>query len=168
MSNLGSDRLDLRKRDLTTSDGKILREATLANLNWAEPRFTVSDVTSNPEFSHYVNLDPSRGDFGVVAVDEDNQWVGVAWVLFLPLDDPGYGFVDADTGEVSVSVIKHARRRGLGRDLMVRAIEMARDRGHRRLSLSVESDNPALALYRDLGFVDVDPDRLPGTMLLTW
>lgn len=58
-----------------------------------------------------------------------------------------------------------ARRAGLGRALGEAAIERARERGCRRIQLDVNEANPeALALYRRLGFGDVqDP---PGGRLV--
>ena len=168
MTECGDDPSHVRKRELGASDRQILMEATLANVNWVGPRFTARDVVSTPEFSRYVAFDATRGDFGMVALDRDNEWVGVVWVLFLPAECPGFGFIDAETGELSVSVKQGMRRRGLGRELMRDAMEMARARGHSRLGLSVEGGNPAVHLYRALGFVDVDPSHLPGTMLLAW
>lgn len=156
----------LRKRELTESDNDILIDATLTNLNWLEPRFTSQDIVSRPEFAHYATLDSSRGDFGIAVLDEG--WVGVAWVLFLPPEDPGYGYVEVGDGELSVSVKRRARRCGIGRELMLDIIGMARRRGHNRLTLSVERGNPAVNLYRELGFIDVDPVNHPGTMLLSW
>lgn len=48
-----------------------------------------------------------------------------------------------------------ARGAGLGRALVARAVERARERGCRRLELDVADDNAAaLALYQAAGFVD--------------
>lgn len=53
----------------------------------------------------------------------------------------------------TIAVAEHARRHGLGRTLMLRMIEEARDRGARELFLEVRADNPnAQSLYESLGF----------------
>ncbi|RVW06443.1 GNAT family N-acetyltransferase [Rhodococcus spongiicola] len=165
MSNSASGRLGLRKRDLRSGDEAILLEATLINLNWNEARFRERDVLSNPEFAHYATVVPERGDFGVVAFHRA-RWVGVVWIVFLPSEDPGYGFVKPQIGELSVCVQESVRGSGLGREIMNDAISVACSRGNAGVSLSVEDGNPARNLYESLGFVDAGGDTLPGTMVL--
>ncbi len=65
-------------------------------------------------------------------------------------------------------VSERHRRSGLGRSLGEAAIERARELGCVRLELDVDADNdPALALYRELGFSDTSKaeagSRLMGT-----
>lgn len=90
-------------RPLAAVDDGLLVEATLGNLNWSGPRFTLQDVLDRPEFRHYTRLAPDRGDFGVVA-EHEGRPVGVGWAQLLPAEDPGYGFVDGTTPEVSLWV----------------------------------------------------------------
>lgn len=51
-----------------------------------------------------------------------------------------------------VSVPETARGRGAGRALIDREIERARAKGFTRVHLDVMSDNPAVGLYRTMGF----------------
>lgn len=65
----------------------------------------------------------------------------------------------------TIAVVESARRHGLGRVLMLRLIDEARDRGAKELFLEVRSDNPnAQALYESLGFeqIAVRPGYYPG------
>ncbi len=56
----------------------------------------------------------------------------------------------------TVAVVETARRKGLGRVLMLRMIDEARQRGAEELFLEVRADNPgAQALYRSLGFEQI-------------
>ena len=56
----------------------------------------------------------------------------------------------------TIAVTEGARRQGLGRVLMLRMIEEARDRGASELFLEVRADNPgAQALYESLGFEQI-------------
>ena len=61
-----------------------------------------------------------------------------------------------ETGEWETSyvgVVPEARRRGLGREMMLKALWEAHEAGARRLTLSVDARNePAWDLYRGLGF----------------
>lgn len=100
-------------RALSSDEMALLEQATLGNVNWCGERFTLADVGERPEFAHYMRIVPERGDFGVVA-EQDGKVLGVAWAVFLPSSDPGYGFVDEHTPEVSLWVDGNARRQGLG------------------------------------------------------
>jgi ribosomal protein S18 acetylase RimI-like enzyme len=94
------------------------------------------------------------GDTAFVAID-DFQPVGAAWYRLFEPDEPGYGFVDADTPELTVAIVPSRRGKGLGRELLAKLIEQARAEGYAQLSLSVEPDNPAIRLYEDYGFTKV-------------
>lgn len=134
------------------TDSELLRAATVANMNWAgEQRFTYADIDAAPRLRQYCRLLPERGDYGFVALAE--SVLGVVWVQYFSSTDPGFGYVDDATPELSVSVWTGYRGAGIGRRLVACALNVAQSSGVRRVSLSVEDGNPALRLYRSLGFV---------------
>lgn len=66
-----------------------------------------------------------------------------------------------DVAEVAfVSVLAPARRRGIARQLMTRAMADARKVGYRDILLEVADDNiAAIALYEQIGFVEIGVRR---------
>ena len=67
----------------------------------------------------------------------------------------GFTLVRAAPGEeelLLVAVVPDARGRGIGEHLIRQAIEDARARGAERLFLETRHNNPAIRLYRTLGF----------------
>ena len=94
------------------------------------------------------------GDSALVAIDEF-QPVAAAWYRLFEADEPGYGFVDADTPELTIAVVPSRRGRGLGEQLLSALLEQAQAEGYAQISLSVEPDNPALRLYEQHGFTEV-------------
>ena len=95
-----------------------------------------------------------RGDAGVVAFDDAGQRLGAAWYRVFSDEAPGYGFVASDVPELSIGVSEDARGRGVGTSLIEALIRSARSQGYRAVSLSVDRQNPALALYERSGFRD--------------
>jgi ribosomal protein S18 acetylase RimI-like enzyme len=124
----------------------------------------VADVLGQPELAHYVTGWPQPGDHGVVA--EHEKPVGAAWLRLFTASDPGYGFVDAATPEVSMGVVQDWRGRGVGARLLDALVDAAREAGLVTLSLSVESDNYARRLYERAGFQEVGQVSGSLTMLL--
>ena len=99
-----------------------------------------------------------EGDAAVVA-ECAGAVVGAAWYRFWTDAVHSYGYLDRDTPELGLGVEAAHRRRGVGATLLEALVDLARGRGVPALSLSVESDNPAVALYRRAGFervCDVD------------
>jgi ribosomal-protein-alanine N-acetyltransferase len=92
----------------------------------------------------------------LVAFDSDGQGASAQ-----PLAIEGYAGLLAPRrsteGDIqTIAVAASARRRGLGRLLMLALITEARERGVRELFLEVRDDNPnAEALYASLGFARI-------------
>lgn len=152
-------------RQLLGSDRWILREATLANMNWSRTRFTLDDVDASPEISHYFTNFPSGADFGL-ADDEGGVVKAVAWLVHFSADDPGYGFVDPETPELSMTTFAAWRGLGIGSSLLSELISQARSRGVPAISLSVEDGNDARRQYERAGFSRVGRNASSDTMLL--
>lgn len=150
---------------LSADDRSLLRLATLANMNWNEARFGPDDVEKTAEISHYFSAFPGERDFGLVDRTAD-QVRAVGWLVFLPEEDPGYGFVDADVPELSLTTFEEFRGRGIGTALLVELLRSARSRGLKAVSLSVEDGNGARRLYERCGFEVVGRNGGSDTMLL--
>lgn len=152
-------------RPLTVDDAALLERATLDNVNWREERFTLEDVRLRPELAHYTRLVPARGDFGVV-LELDGRPAGLAWAVLLPRDDPGYGYVDEHTPELSLWVRSEHRGDGLGRRLLRSLLEEAARRRLAAVTLSVEERNTvARHLYEQEGFTPVAGREANGVMV---
>ena len=152
-------------RRLVGADQDLLRAATLANMNWSGPRFTFDDVDEAADIVHYFRDFPGERDFGLVDVDGATPRA-VTWLVFLPADRPGYGFVDADIPELSITTFNGFRGLGIGTALLAQLIEAAKGVGLSGISLSVEDGNRARHLYERMGFEVVGRNGGSDTMLL--
>jgi GNAT superfamily N-acetyltransferase len=104
--------------------------------------------------SRYVDNWGRPGDLAVIAHETGNR-VGAAWLRVFRQSEPGYGFVDENTPELSIAVVPSRRRHGLGQELMDALLAAAGTAGHGALSLSVEADSAAVGFYERNGFTHV-------------
>jgi GNAT superfamily N-acetyltransferase len=157
----------LRLRTAQREDVELLRALLFEAVFWRSSvaRPPVDKALANPELARYVDGFGRPGDFGIVA-EEGSQPLGAAWWRYFQADAPGYGYVDEAIPEVSVAVLPGHRRRGIGTALLEALERKARDGGIDRLSLSVERDNPAVALYERLGFRALHRERNALTMVI--
>lgn len=156
---------DVSLRGATAADRGLLARATLDNLNWNSPRFTMSEVEDTPQFRHYYEGWPTGEDFGLVAEDAAGVAIAAVWLRYFTADDPGYGFVAATTPELSIWVDAEHRGQGIGGLLLRQVAEVARSRGVAAISLSVEDGNPAERLYVRHWFQPA-PNGTPGCLLM--
>src|SRR5947209_13614649 len=101
--------------------------------------------------TRYVDNWGREGDVAVIAHETGNR-VGAAWFRLFRQDEPGYGFVDEQTPELSISVVPSRRRHGVGQELLDALGEKAGEEGYAQVSLSVETNSPAVAFYERNGF----------------
>jgi GNAT superfamily N-acetyltransferase len=154
-------------RPATQVDEQFLREMSVLTGQWRahSPLPTPEELVSNPHHGRYLDGWMREGDTGVVALDDDRP-IGAAWYRRFSADEPGYGFLDEATPEISIAVDSGHRGRGVGTALLHALCERGRHDGLAALSLSVERDNPALRIYRRLGFVEVEGTADACTMRL--
>jgi GNAT superfamily N-acetyltransferase len=157
----------------------LIREATPDDLPflhemWHTAAFWQPEVFSIPaeqaleidEIARYIAGWGRDGDVALVATADDRP-IGAVWFRSFPATRPGYGFVDTSTPELAIAVVGEARRRGVATALLDAMIDVARGRGVRALSLSVNATNPSRRIYQRAGFVDVpSPDEDSYVMVL--
>ena len=97
------------------------------------------------------------GDRALIALDDFHE-VGAAWFRLYSEAEPGFGFVDAETPELTIGVVPSRRGKGIGSGLLDALLDRARKDGFRQISLSVEKTNPAVNLYESRGFRAVSGD----------
>jgi len=150
-------------------------EGDLEHVKWAlytavtwdpEGRVPPFEVTiDHPQLALYHRDWMRPGDVGVVA-EREGTVVGVAFCRLFTADDHGHGYVDDETPEIAVAVAEGHRGDGLGRRLLDELAKAAREAGFVRLSLSVDTKNPARRLYTRLGYRTISDDDSGVRMVL--
>jgi GNAT superfamily N-acetyltransferase len=125
-------------------------------VNWrddgAEERPAFDEMMAKPELRRYVEAWGRVDDVVIVALDRRDEPVGAAWYRCFRAEEPGYGFVDAETPEISIALYPECRRQHVGGLLLGSLLQQARSNGKERASLSVARENPARRLYARHGF----------------
>lgn len=152
-------------RPATTDDEPFLWEmlAQAIYIGPDQPAVPLHVVRRNPELSRYVANWGRPGDFGVIA-ESGSTPIGAAWARVLPADEPGYGFIDEATPELTIAILPGFRGKGIGSRLLEALLDMAAETYH-AISLSVTRENPARRLYRRFGFIAVAETITTVTMV---
>ncbi|MDQ5822537.1 MAG: GNAT family N-acetyltransferase [Actinomycetota bacterium] len=144
-----------------TADVRFLRDMLRHAYYW---RSAAPDAPMEDSVQRYVNGWGRPGDAAVIAIERTGP-VGAAWYRLFPPGEPGYGFVDEQTPELSIAVVPGRRGRGYGDELLAALLDRARKAGYERVSLSVAQDNPARKLYERHGFKEVSEGGGSLTMI---
>lgn len=162
-ASVGSvDEMEFRIREATRGDEPFLLEMLYEALfvPVGSPPFEPS-IVDRPDLSRYARgFGHQTGDRGWIAESSPRDLLGAAWVRQMPSNDPGYGFVDEDTPELSIAVVPDHRSRGVGTALLGSLLASVP-----RCSLSVDDRNPAVSLYARCGFEVVSAEGHSLTML---
>lgn len=111
------------------------------------------DILKEPAIEKYLNHWSKEHDQALIAVNENNHPIGSVWIRLLDQENAGYGFVDNNTPELGMAIESSYRGLGVGKDLLSRMMDLAKDLGYSAISLSVDPRNKnALRLYENSGF----------------
>jgi ribosomal protein S18 acetylase RimI-like enzyme len=159
---------DVRIRELGAGDGAFQRKMLCDALLWrprAAQLIPRPLLLALPQVSMYHRQWGRDGDVGYVA-EVGGRRVGAVWYRFFTDDHHGDGYVDADTPELAIAVVRRHRGRGIGRRLLGTIHDRAQRDGVRTISLSVDADNPARGLYAAVGYQELAPNDRKGRMVL--
>lgn len=151
--------LPISFRELRYEDLPFLREMFYVSLfsvkgENAFPR----DIIDKPHLARYHQDWGKAGDYGIV-VHNERENIGAIWVRFFSKENPGYGFVEAAAPEMGIALKKEFRGKGLGRKLIEQLCVDLKAKGTSALSLSTDSRNPAMHLYKSCGFEEVEREE---------
>jgi ribosomal protein S18 acetylase RimI-like enzyme len=121
------------------------------------------DIIYEPKINIYIKDFGQKHDLCLVAIVEDNI-VGAVWTRVFLKPNRGFGYVDDHTPELSISINKEYRNKGIGTKLMENMLFALKKDGYKQVSLSVQKENPAYRIYEKLGFRIVKEKEKDVTM----
>jgi GNAT superfamily N-acetyltransferase len=143
-------------RPVDRHDVRFLRDMLRHAYHWR-----LTEEAERPVY-RYVRNWGRPGDAGVVAMDGPHAY-GAAWYRIFTTDEPGFGFVDEKTPELTIAVVPSRRGKGAGRELLEALLEQARADGFEAVSLS--TDARQVQWYEGFGFQTVTESPHAVTMV---
>ena len=141
---------EIRTEEIPVLDDFLYEAIFLPEGVAAPPR----DIIQQEELQVYVRDFGRRPDDHCLVAEVDGKVVGAVWVRMM--DD--YGHIDNNTPSLAISLYKDYRNRGIGTRLLLRMLDLLREKGYLQVSLSVQKANYAIRMYRKAGF-EVVADR---------
>ena len=143
-------------RPVGIHDVRFLRDMLRHAYHW---RFAEDE--ERPVY-RYVQNWGRAGDAGVLALDGPHAY-GAAWYRLFTEREPGFGFVDEQTPELTIAVVPSRRGKGAGKELLEALLDRARAEGYPAVSLSAAPDQ--IPYYQRFGFETVREGDHAVTML---
>ena len=133
-------------RAVDRQDTRFLRDMLRHAYHWR-----VAEDTERPVYRYVLNWG-RPGDDGVVALEGPHAY-GAAWFRLFTAGEPGFGFVDEQTPELTIAVVPSRRGKGAGTELLQALLDRARADGYGAISLS--TDKEQAGFYERFGFEQV-------------
>ena len=141
---------DLIIREIKPNEFPFLKEMLYQAIFVADKKTVLPrEIIEQPDLKRYIQGFGQDGDFCLVA-EQHEKLFGAIWIRLFK----GYGFVDGETPELSMAVLKGHRGKGIGKHLLATMIDTLKNNRFKRISLSVDKDNFAHRLYKKHGFLD--------------
>ncbi|MDQ0220215.1 GNAT family N-acetyltransferase [Peribacillus cavernae] len=156
--------LDVRCLEVSETD--FLMDMMFESIYIPENKPSKKELLNLPHLKKYNEGWGRIGDRALIALNEDNHPVGAVWYRLFDENNKGYGYIDTNTPELGIAVLKEARGMGAGTLLMRKIIEKASDDGYKSISLSVDPNNiHAVQLYNKLRFEKCGSSGTSWTMV---
>lgn len=105
-------------------------------------------IIKEPYLQQYVeNFGSLEGDYCFLAELDNHEVVGAVWIRKIK----GYGYIESEVPELTISVKPNYRGQGIGRGLLKKMLRFL-EKKYLSISLSVHKGNPAVQLYLSEGF----------------
>lgn len=156
-------------RPLTSSEFGLVREFTRLAIHVPDgEQWDLDDLVDNvPQIRLYWEGFGTKPTDVAWCAEQGDTVIGIASARVLDGDPAGYGNVGPGVPEVDVSIFPEQRGRGIGTTLLTALLQDLAQRGHDRVSLSVDRTNDkARRVYERLGFVVVLDDPARTDLLL--
>ena len=158
---------EIEIREMRIEDQDFITEMLYQAIHVKEGDMAPSrNVLEEPKLKkYYANIGKST-DVGYIAYDKKTREnIGAIWLRLFLNENRGWGYVADNIPELSMAVCNEYRGMKIGTLLIEHLLEKTIEI-YPSISLSVDSTNKALALYKRYGFKEIGKDNDSITMLL--
>ena len=110
------------------------------------------DIIKNKELQVYVEDFGTNKDDNCLVAEYKNKIIGACWTRIMN----DYGHIDNETPSFAISLYEEYRGKGIGTDLMLKMLELLKQKGYKKASLAVQKENYAVIMYKKVGFEIID------------
>ncbi len=110
------------------------------------------DIIKNKELQVYVEDFGTNKDDNCLVAEYKNKIIGACWTRIMN----DYGHIDNETPSFAISLYEEYRGKGIGTDLMLKMLELLKQKGYKKASLAVQKENYAVKMYKKVGFEIID------------
>ena len=151
----------MRIRELKNEESDVLKDFTYEAIfipEGVEP--PDRSIVELPELKvYYEDFGKGKDDCCLVAEDDSTEGAGeIAGAVWTRVMDD-YGHVDDDTPSLAISLYENHRGKGIGTQLLNDMLCTLKEKGCKRVSLSVQKANYAVMMYQRAGFNIVDENE---------
>lgn len=115
---------------------------------------------------YWDNWGKGKDDHCLLAL-ADEKPIGAVWIRTFQGELKGCGYIDKHTPEIAIALFDKYRNHGIGREMMKQMITLMKEKGYQQVSLSITKGNPAIRLYKLLGFNVIDENKEDYIMRMT-
>lgn len=111
-------------------------------------------IIEQPELQVYI-ADFGKEDDWCLVAEVNGKIAGAVWSRIMN----DYGHIDDETPSLAISLQDEYRSLGIGTALMGAMLQFLKDKGYKKVSLSVQKANYAVNMYRKTGFTVVSENE---------
>lgn len=153
---------NLNIREIRKNEYKILDDFLYeAIFITKEQKKPPKEIINNEELQVYVKDFGNHKDDNCLVAECNNKIVGACWTRIMN----DYGHIDNDTPSFAISLCEEYRSKGIGTLLMKSMLKLLKEKGYKKASLSVQKNNYAVKMYKNVGFKIVDENEEEYIML---
>lgn len=110
------------------------------------------EIIKNEELQVYIKDFGFNKDDNCLVAEYDNKIVGACWTRIMN----DYGHIDNETPSFAISLYEDYRGKGIGTELMIKMLDLLKQKGYKQASLAVQKENYAVKMYKKVGFKIID------------
>ena len=139
---------EIRKEEIKILDDFIY-EAIFIPEGTEKP---TKEIIKSEDLQVYIKDFGNSKDDNCLVAECNNKIVGACWTRIMN----DYGHIDNETPSFAISLYEEYRGKGIGTGLMLKMLDLLKQKGYKQASLAVQKENYAVKMYKKVGFKIID------------